>query len=807
MWLPKIRLPGTPIYLALVVSLVVVCGSLIGLDGWHSLQARDTALADDESETANLARSLSQHIHDTVQSVDTIIIGLRERVVEDGLSAGRLARLNRVMAARVQALPALHGLFLYDTGGELIANSLGIAPAGTNYTDRAYFQYHRDTPSLEPHVGSPLRSRSDGRWIITVSRRVDDGNGAFAGVIVATLSLDYLNAYYARFDVGRTGVVSLLMADGTMAVRNPSNAEVIGKNFANQNEIFQRYLPRSPVGTFRYVSVFDGRERLGSFRRVDDYPLVVVVAHSVEDVLATWQRDALLHLAVSVSLCAALCAAAFPLARQIKRRQDAERLYRLLADNSSDVITCTGVDGQRHYVSPAFTVLTGWSGEECQRRHWSEYIHPSDHHILEEMKTRLCADGDKASAVYRYRCKDESYLWVEGKFHLVPGTDGKPAQFVANIRDISERKIAEDELEAAHRELANLATTDGLTGLKNRRAFDHAAAVEWDRAARAEQPLSVLMIDVDRFKAYNDCYGHVQGDACLRSVAAVIAGVARRPSDVVARYGGEEIVMLLPETDDDGAACVAEWVRAAVEGLLIMHIGNPSSHVVTVSVGVATCRPTPHGAGKTEDLVARADAALYEAKRRSRNCVVAAGKAMASRGELDCFHEQARLAVAAGYEQIYAGQRSDDLDRVARLAAAMFQAPIALIAIVGEERQSFAGRIGLDIENTSRETSFCAHTIMGDSVFNIPDATQDARFSANPLVTGDPAIRFYAGAPLLSPDGYAFGALCIIDRSPRPALGPAERALLMDLAALASRYMEQHRLDTMGVGQGAALRS
>ncbi|NBJ11219.1 sensor domain-containing diguanylate cyclase [Microvirga arsenatis] len=179
--------------------------------------------------------------------------------------------------------------------------------------------------------------------------------------------------------------------------------------------------------------------------------------------------------------------------------------------------------------------------------------------------------------------------------------------------------------EAAEAELAVLATTDGLTSLANRRTFDRRLETEWLRAAREKSPVSLLLVDVDQFKAYNDIYGHQAGDSCLQEVARTIAGAARRPADLVARYGGEELVVLLPGVDESGAAVVAEEIRAKVEALTVPHEANAPIGILTVSVGSATRVPSlDRSRMGPKDLITLADAALYRAKQGGRNRVATA---------------------------------------------------------------------------------------------------------------------------------------------------------------------------------------
>jgi diguanylate cyclase (GGDEF)-like protein len=183
----------------------------------------------------------------------------------------------------------------------------------------------------------------------------------------------------------------------------------------------------------------------------------------------------------------------------------------------------------------------------------------------------------------------------------------------------------EEELRAANRHLEELASIDALSGLANRRGFDARLAAEWQRAGKLGRPITLLMIDVDHFKQFNDRYGHVEGDVCLRRLGKLLKDAAGGADDLPARYGGEEFVLLLPGADIDRAIAIAERLRRAVEGLCIAH-ASASTGQVTVSVGVASLVPCV--GENAERLVEAADVGLYAAKRRGRNSVVAHGAVM-----------------------------------------------------------------------------------------------------------------------------------------------------------------------------------
>jgi len=219
-----------------------------------------------------------------------------------------------------------------------------------------------------------------------------------------------------------------------------------------------------------------------------------------------------------------------------------------------------------------------------------------------------------------------SNLTTENNFYLLTTAplitiDGSPG-IVAQFKDITSRKQAEKELEKANIALEKLALVDGLTQIANRRCFDDTLENEWQRLKRTDQPISLLLGDIDYFKKFNDNYGHQAGDDCLREVGKALAGSALRPADLVARYGGEEFVLLLPDIASEGALKVAERVIEAIRALQIPHQASDVSNTVTISIGASTLIPTEDQ--EPASLIAMADEALYRAKEQGRNRVLLA---------------------------------------------------------------------------------------------------------------------------------------------------------------------------------------
>ncbi|AGX88109.1 sensor domain-containing diguanylate cyclase [Candidatus Symbiobacter mobilis] len=235
-------------------------------------------------------------------------------------------------------------------------------------------------------------------------------------------------------------------------------------------------------------------------------------------------------------------------------------------------------------------------------------------------RMRLLAELSQKGFVAHFeallRRVDGTTLW--GMISVVPTTFRGEPVLMAGIADISDRRRMEEELRQANRKLAALAVTDGLTGVANRRRFDEVVVSEWARARRERHPLSILMIDVDFFKKYNDELGHLAGDDCLVRVAQAMQNKARRPADTVARYGGEEFVIVAANLDGQQAYTLGEELCRAVAALALPHPATPFG-VVTVSVGVASLVPV--AALSADDLLRHADEALYCAKSNGRNRV------------------------------------------------------------------------------------------------------------------------------------------------------------------------------------------
>lgn len=269
------------------------------------------------------------------------------------------------------------------------------------------------------------------------------------------------------------------------------------------------------------------------------------------------------------------------------------------------------------YIGPQIEELLGWTPDSWVTvQDWAERMHPEDRQWAVDFCVAQSMAGIDHEADYRALCSNGDYVWIRDVVHVVRNDDGTVNSLIGFMFDISERKKTEEKLLAMQRELEELSFKDGLTNVANRRRFDQVMDAAWERARNQREPIALLMIDIDYFKQYNDRYGHLAGDDCLRRVASVLAQAATRPNDLLARIGGEEFAMLLPGTSASGAVGVAEHCRQLLKDAQILHGPAPLGRL-TVSIGVGAV--TPEAGDNWVSLLDRVDRRLYAAKQAGRD--------------------------------------------------------------------------------------------------------------------------------------------------------------------------------------------
>ncbi|MDN3219379.1 sensor domain-containing diguanylate cyclase [Pseudomonas nunensis] len=478
----------------LVLGSVLLVIAILSIVTFLLIRERANAELSAARAASNIVQLIDADVLRNVELYDLSLLGLIAAYQREDLKSVSPAIRHLAYFDRATAAPYKGNILLLDNKGDVIADSASVEPRQGNYADREYFQSHVNNPDPGMFISPPFRARSpDLDWRISFSRRVSGSKGEFLGVAEAAMRLSYFDQLFNGLSIGRDSTVNLISKNGILLAQQPCLAEeLIGKDFSNRPN-FQRIV-KEGNGSFTSISDRYRDERLYTFSKVGNLPLIVIVALSSDEVFAAWKRTAVVVSSATLALCVSLLWLTWSLRRELRRRHTAEH------------------------------------------------------------------------------------------------------------------------------ELTQLAATDALTGLANRRMLDQALRHEWFRAQRSGMPLSVLMIDADHFKAFNDRHGHQAGDEALRSLAKVISAHVRRPADLAARYGGEEFSVILAETDGAGARQIAETIRVAVEQLpLVAGAALP----MTVSIGISTW--TTASEISLEQLLFVADKALYQAKEGGRNRVVAAG--------------------------------------------------------------------------------------------------------------------------------------------------------------------------------------
>ena len=673
----------------LMLLLLAAMGPLLALLGVAVWSDGNRVMAAARQQALDMARLGAEQQGDALQEA-TSLLRVLARVPLVRAADGALC--SDLLRNVVMDLPRVAAVSVADAAGSVVCSSR-TAGVGLNVADRSFFQDATGLADGAQFALSELAiSRVSGKPTLFVAVPVtpDDQSEPSARVVFATLNLEWFARLRDHAPKVQDQLIEVLDSrDGALLARVPGDGRLIGLKFPD-NELIGAF-QAAPAGGVVTSRDLDGVERIFGFAplpgRGHGPGLVIAVGLAVESVRAA--ADARYAQAMGIGLAVAalavliawlvaqhtllgpigaLSAAASRvgagdltspaqmgrgaarelqalastftrMAKRLRARDSriaamqvqlaaSEGHHRLLADSANDMITRFSSELRRVYVSPACRDLLGYEPEELTGNKPGGIVHPDDWERLDAtLNQPLLAGQPTARATYRAIRKDGTVVWLESSGRRLADGTG----IVVVTRDVSERKALEEQLAAANRKLRVLVRQDGLTGLANRRRFDELLGREYHRAMRSQAPVAVIMLDVDRFKAFNDAYGHPAGDACLQALATAIDSVLRRPGDLAARYGGEEFSILLPNTGEAGAIGMAEQIRAAVRAIGMAHRESDTG-IVTVSMGVAAVSPQFCEDGPAA-LVEAADAALYIAKRSGRDRIQVGGLHIQAAGD------------------------------------------------------------------------------------------------------------------------------------------------------------------------------
>lgn len=599
---------GLNVVIALFTLLLL--GALWGVVVTEKRAERDVVIATAINQNTNLAIAYEEHIVRTLKGLDGALLFIRHEYQRQG---GKLD-IKRYIDEGVIDGGLFSILSVVDERGHVVLSSKEIDPV--NYADREFFRIHQLRRQQDTfYIDKPLLGRVSNTWQVPMSRRIIKPDGSFGGVIVLSVDPSYLARFYQKVDIGRYGVVMLIGTDGIIRARRVGNELNFGADVSGTT--LMREQAKKETGEILGGGGVDGTRRYVSYRTLHGYPLVVAVGAGQEEVLDDFMRNRNRDymLALLVSLVIAVFAGLLMLTVKRQKRVGtalaiSEARFRATFEQAAIGIAHTSFDRRYLQVNQKFCDMLGYTRDELVGLPSNGITHPDDIETAGSYRQELLAGLVKSSsAERRYIRKDGSVLWANRTVSLVRDHAGEPLYFLRIVEDISERK----RLEA---ELRELATTDMLTGLANRRAFITRLEEEHARLRRFDAlQAAVLMLDLDYFKKINDTWGHPAGDAVLRRVGEVINSQIREV-DLCSRLGGEEFALLLTGATPVAAREFAERLRRSIADITVLHEGN--SIKVTASIGVAALHATDADA---DAALMRADRALYNAKEAGRDRV------------------------------------------------------------------------------------------------------------------------------------------------------------------------------------------
>ena len=604
--MPSLRLRG------LVIAGIVFSNLIVfALTGYSLLTSHRNHEQRAEVLTQNIARALELNLANSTEKIDLLLRSTADELQRQlATSQGIDEQGMQFFLARQQdRIPDLEGLRVADASGLVFLGKDAKKEDKITWADREYFIYHRDHDDRTLQISKPRMGRVAKQYIVGFAMRYNHPDGRFAGVISATLPLDYYSQLLARFDVGPHGTISLRDNDLGLITRFPAIPDKPAGQIGNKvlsPEFMQLFGSGIASATFKTPASGDGFQRIITYHKLGYVPMIAIVGTADKDYLEHWYDEVYLALAVVLGffgLSLILGRLTLFFLRRTEVESERNRLY---LQQASDGIHILDSDGRLIEASDSFFKMLGYGREEligASVAQWDARW-PADELLHDILPAKLALTVPSTQET-RHRRKDGSLIDIELNLDAFD-IDGKRYLYAA-ARDITERKQAEAR---SHQ----LAYFDALTGLPNRRML----AEHFDRLASAVRRegrggFALLLLDMDRFKQINDSLGHAAGDALLQATAERLRQAVREV-DTVARIGGDEFAILLSGLSEPHAIePVCRRIVQAFEAPVMFH---GQAMQTSPSFGVA-CYPAQ---GRTLDALSReADRALYEAKDGGRN--------------------------------------------------------------------------------------------------------------------------------------------------------------------------------------------
>jgi len=621
-----IRLFGAALVIAILVGALTAVTALRtkDIEDWRrSLRGMSYLLAEHTSQTVFAARVVLDTIADRVNQV-----GLRDEA--DFRARLSTREFHQLLKDKIQGSPQLDVATLVASNGDNINFSRSFPVTGINLAERDYFKAHVADPKLGVHISTSVRNKGNGQWTFYLSRRIENAEGRFLGLVLVGLSVQSITGIYDQVvqSLGDGAAISLFRTDRTALARSPQKDEVIGRQASASGPaasfLAQEQIEQVLVADSERFSTGVPELRINALRRVDRYPLILALIVPESIFLADWRRAAWLVAILSAISIGFVVGGISTLTRSLVRRaktelelRESETKFHTMVDWAMDWEYWVREDHGIHYMTPSVFRMTGHEVEEFVRDPGliAEVVHPDDRVMWSTHVAEVDQEREAHHHVLDLRIlhRDGTQRWVNHVCRPVYGPAGEYLGRRVTMRDITERKASEDEIR-------QLAYYDPLTALPNRRLF--LERLRLALTASGPEFGALMMIDLDHFKKLNDTQGHDTGDELLCEVAHRLLA-SLDAVDTVARLGGDEFAVIVNALDPEQQVAVsqAEAVAMALHGVLNqpfnIHVGQPD-YRSSPSIGVTLFKGAEI---PIEILMKQADVALYQAKDDGRNLI------------------------------------------------------------------------------------------------------------------------------------------------------------------------------------------
>jgi diguanylate cyclase (GGDEF)-like protein len=597
---------------------IVLLGLSVGAFGFTIWQLRNDAIKAAITDTGNIAAILAGQFSRSLNSIDAVLLEMR------GMSKGLdIATPDKVRAiygtremydilrAHLATLPHIFNIVITDENGQLVVSTAAWPTPDINVADRDYFKTARQRLDGRLSTSVPIRNRIDGNQTIVFARRLETPTGAFAGVIFASVNSNYFEAIYGSTHTIESLIFNLIREDGTILFRHPDRVGFAGKRLS-QEATWQDSLNRG-TQSFRILAKSDNLYRYVSVRPVPEHPLFVNISVAENTVLAGWLRSSAIIGLGSAALLLCSIYLLIAITRQVRflSKSEASLLrtsQQLDAALNNMAHGISMFDKQQRLVvcNKQYAALYNLSADQVEPGTPARAI----------LEARVAAGASPAPRSYtadriKQMSAGKNYSIIDylrdGRVIAINHQRMSDGGWVAVHHDITAQKRVEAEL-------AHMARYDALTGLANRALFLEKINESLARTANRDEPFSVLMLDLDRFKAVNDSLGHAIGDSLLKAVGDRLRRLVR-DLDIVARLGGDEfaIIQMADTNQRDQATVLANRILSAITEPYDI---DGRKIVIGTSIGITLA---PQDADNADALVRHADLALYKAKSEGRN--------------------------------------------------------------------------------------------------------------------------------------------------------------------------------------------